>query len=132
MKYACFLKNIFFFCLIFAQREAFSSCEKNGKIFRGKGVRAKISTNIQGITQDGKYWYISNRLGIYKVPVSLRFNNRNLSNNSLESFFKTSIPKNLRASGYDHFGGISLSGSEVVVALEGGVLLNCFFLIKYF
>ena len=125
-----FLINIFIFYTVFAPLEAFASCKKNGKILRGKSIRSKISTDIQGITQDGENWYISNRLGIYKIPVSLRFNNKNLSNNSLESFFRVSIPRSLRNLGYDHFGGISLSGSEIVVALEGATPLKLLFFNK--
>ena len=83
-----FLINIFIYCIVFSHQKAFASCDLGGEILRGRSVRSKISTDIQGITQDGENWYISNRLGIYKIPVELKINNQSLSNNLLESFLK--------------------------------------------
>lgn len=110
-------KLIFAISLI-SSMNGFANCLLKKELVWGEKIQSKMSENIQGITHDDLFWYISNKYHIYKTQAYLNFSAHNYSNYGLANVDQISIPKHLAKKGYDHFGGISISGDDLVVALE--------------
>ena len=109
------MKNIIYLITFTLSLPLFS---KNFSYTKTTPINSKISNNIQGIAHNNKNFFISNIDHIYKLPISIKFNNSTFNPSNLSKYQQITIPKKFIEMGYHHFGGITVHKSYVVVALE--------------
>jgi hypothetical protein len=85
------------------------------------GVRTVWSDEAQGITHDGRHWFLATRRALLKVPVSADLA---APLDGHAGVLRAELPDALAARGFDHFGDISWyahAGTGVVcVPVDGG------------
>ena len=108
------MKYLFF--LLFSFPSSFSCFPFDVEITRP--IYSAIGQNIQGITQNESYWYISNQFEIYQIPRTTDLVEKNFYPPAILNYKKIGIPRKLQDLGYNHFGGISVYQNYIIVALE--------------
>ena len=75
------------------------------------------SDECQGVTNDGKNWFFTQKGSLWKLPKHLDLN-QNISEDT-RGVKKVGIPEHLKSLGYDHFGDIEYYKGKIFVPLEG-------------
>jgi hypothetical protein len=113
-----FMKRFIIFCIII-----FSSMSNNFLHYYGdafSNVKAKWVKRLQGMCHDEKFFYITQKDYIWKIPRNIPIEKvKKISSNLQSKIIKRAIPKHLRKLGSNHMGDCDVHNDLVYIALEG-------------
>lgn len=78
------------------------------------------SDECQGVTTDGRHWYISQRGWLWKFPVSFDLNTGISADNLPQGVVRVGIPKELKDWGCNHFGDGDYFEGILAFPIDGG------------
>ena len=81
------------------------------------GRRTGWTNNLQGVTNDGNYWYFSQAKTLWKFPVEHDLNTRIKKSDPARDILKKDMPPELK--GYNHYGDLDHYNGFIFTAVDG-------------